>query len=254
MSVCLWVNPADLIYLSGYSNPLSLTYLVCVHVGECLNGRESVHIYLLMIPCVVSCGIWSCWGVRPCWSSWWGIRCRWAISTFSSCVYPRMATHTHPHNKNTKHGAINHSYYHHLPKWQNHWNVLIVVKTSSQHFIPNKERFHFTDTPYTTVTFHLWTLTWHMQHLHSVQQSRGDGCCGVCRGDEEDLWKVKGHIEVVVSKTVVLLWVQNLIISTERKRHQLDQNTSNLCCKIMNLCKYLNLSRDNLQSGCWKTN
>lgn len=57
-----------------------------------------------------------------------------------------------------------------------------------------------------------------MQHLHSVQQSRGDGCCGVCCGDEEDLGEVEGHIEVVVSKTVVLLRVQNLIVSTQRKR------------------------------------
>lgn len=69
-----------------------------------------MHIYLLMISCVVSWGIWSCWGLRPCCSSWWGIRCRWAISTFSSCVYPRMAAHTH--DKNKKHDAITHSYYH----------------------------------------------------------------------------------------------------------------------------------------------
>lgn len=56
-----------------------------------------------------------------------------------------------------------------------------------------------------------------MQHLHSVQQSWGDGCCGVCRGDEEDLREIKGHIEVVVSKTVVLFWVQNLIVNKEKK-------------------------------------
>lgn len=58
-----------------------------------------------------------------------------------------------------------------------------------------------------------------MQHLHSVQQSRGDGCCGVRRGDKEDLREVEGHIKVVVSKTVILFRVQNLIVSTQRKRY-----------------------------------
>ncbi len=56
-----------------------------------------------------------------------------------------------------------------------------------------------------------WTLTWHLEDLHSVQQGRGDGGRAVCCGDEEDLWEVKRHVEVMVGEAVVLLRVQNLI-------------------------------------------
>lgn len=44
---------------------------------------------LVMMSRVVTCGIWICWGVNPCCSSCFGIKCLWAISIFSSCVYPR---------------------------------------------------------------------------------------------------------------------------------------------------------------------
>ena len=53
-------------------------------------------------------------------------------------------------------------------------------------------------------------LTWHLQHLHPVQQSCRDGCRGVGGGDEDHLGEVKGHVEVVVSEAVVLLWIQHL--------------------------------------------
>ena len=54
--------------------------------------------------------------------------------------------------------------------------------------------------------------TWNLQHLHPVQQRRGDGRSGVCSGNEEHLGKVKGHVEVMVCEAVVLLWVQDLRI------------------------------------------
>ena len=53
-------------------------------------------------------------------------------------------------------------------------------------------------------------LTWHLQHLHPVQQSRGDGGGGVCRGNEQNLGEVEGYVEVVVGEAVVLFWIQNL--------------------------------------------
>lgn len=43
---------------------------------------------LVMMSRVVTWGIWICWGVSPCCSNCFGIKCLWAISIFSSCVYP----------------------------------------------------------------------------------------------------------------------------------------------------------------------
>lgn len=57
--------------------------------------------------------------------------------------------------------------------------------------------------------------TWYLQHLHSVQQGRGNGRCCVCGGNKEHLREVKGHVEVMVRETVVLLWVQDLRVHTE---------------------------------------
>ena len=57
-------------------------------------------------------------------------------------------------------------------------------------------------------------LTWHLQHLHPVQQSRGDGGGGVCRGNEQDLGEVEGYVQVVVGEAVVLFWIQNLDTQT----------------------------------------
>lgn len=52
--------------------------------------------------------------------------------------------------------------------------------------------------------------TWYLQHLHPVQQGWGNGCCGVGSGNEKHLGEVKGHVEIMVCKTVVLFWVQDL--------------------------------------------
>lgn len=52
--------------------------------------------------------------------------------------------------------------------------------------------------------------TWYLQHLHPVQQGRGNGCRVVCSGNKEHLGKVKGHVEVMVCEAVVLLRVQDL--------------------------------------------
>lgn len=57
--------------------------------------------------------------------------------------------------------------------------------------------------------------TWYLQHLHPVKQGRGNGRCSVCCSDEEHLWEVKGHIQVMVCEAVVLLWVQDLSVHTE---------------------------------------
>lgn len=59
-------------------------------------------------------------------------------------------------------------------------------------------------------------LTWHLQHLHSVQQGRGDSRSGVGRGDEEHLREIKSHIEIVVCEAVVLLRVEHLRAQTSR--------------------------------------
>lgn len=43
---------------------------------------------LVMMSRVVAWGIWTCCGVSPCCASCFGIKCLWAISIFSSWVYP----------------------------------------------------------------------------------------------------------------------------------------------------------------------
>lgn len=65
----------------------------------------------------------------------------------------------------------------------------------------------------TTVQMVPWerlSPTWYLQHLHPVQQGRGNGRCGVCSGDKEHLREVEGHVEVMICEAVVLLWVQDL--------------------------------------------
>lgn len=57
--------------------------------------------------------------------------------------------------------------------------------------------------------------TWYLQHLHPVQQGRGNGRCGVCSGNKQHLGEVKGYVEVMICEAVVLFWVQDLKQHTE---------------------------------------
>lgn len=52
--------------------------------------------------------------------------------------------------------------------------------------------------------------TWHLQHLHSVQQRRRDGGRRVCGRNEKHLRQVKGHVQEMVGEAVVLLGIQDL--------------------------------------------
>lgn len=52
------------------------------------SDAASARTHLEMMVRVVTWGIWICWGVSPCCSSCFGIKCLWAISSFSSWEYP----------------------------------------------------------------------------------------------------------------------------------------------------------------------
>lgn len=60
----------------------------------------------------------------------------------------------------------------------------------------------------TTVT--VWTDTWNWYDLHSVQQGRWNSSCGVGSSYKKDLGKVKGHIQIMICKVMVLFRIQHL--------------------------------------------
>lgn len=55
-----------------------------------------------------------------------------------------------------------------------------------------------------------WIPTWNLEHLHPVQQCRGDGGRRVCSSNKKHLRQVKGHIHEMVCEAVVLLGIQDL--------------------------------------------
>ena len=52
-------------------------------------------------------------------------------------------------------------------------------------------------------------VPFNMNQFHAVKQSWRNGFGGVGCGDEHHLGQVKWHIQVMVHKAAVLLWVQN---------------------------------------------
>ena len=57
--------------------------------------------------------------------------------------------------------------------------------------------------------FFLIDVAGEFDDLHPVPESRQNGVAHVCRGDEHDLGKVKGHVQIVIAEGMILLRVKD---------------------------------------------
>src|SRR4030042_5392279 len=49
-----------------------------------------------------------------------------------------------------------------------------------------------------------------MDHLHPIQQGRGNGREGIGRSNEEDMGEIEGHIEIMIRKGKILFRIEGL--------------------------------------------